>query len=316
VLRLHFQALAAVISLAGIVATRPAAAQDGTAVALDYRVAGGCPNEASFVAEVRARTASFRVIAGAARRFTLTVAQEAGGGAGGSLVIETGNGEPTTREVRGDTCAEVVSALALVTALAVDASPPPAAQPEAASPVAERRPATGAQIGVGAGGGAISGSAPDAAFALHAFAEVRAARPGLWSPTIRGTFERSLERSAAIAGVGTAGFTLTMGELDLCPSRWGKGALSLVGCARAELGVLRGEGRDIVPAREQSRTWIAADGLARGAVTVAGPLSLEVAAGVRVPLLHTRYIFQPNATVFRAPAIGVLADVDAVVHFP
>jgi hypothetical protein len=127
--------------------------------------------------------------------------------------------------------------------------------------------------------------------------------------------ERTLETSTALSGSGTAAFVLTMGTLDLCPSRWTVEPLSATACLRGELGVLHGQGRDVTPPKEQSPLWMAVDGLVRGELALFGPLSIAMTAGLRVPLVRTRYFFRPDTTVFRPPAIGSLGGIELVVRF-
>ena len=81
----------------------------------------GCPDEAAFLDQVRARTAKARVAAAGekARTFSVRLTQE-GRSIRGRLAIEESADPTGLREVTGERCAEVVSALALITALAVD----------------------------------------------------------------------------------------------------------------------------------------------------------------------------------------------------
>ena len=81
----------------------------------------GCPGTDVFVSEVTARTAKARIAAPGeqARSFTVTIELD-GKRARGTLVIEDPRGPGASREVSGESCGEVASALALVTALAID----------------------------------------------------------------------------------------------------------------------------------------------------------------------------------------------------
>ena len=93
---------------------------------LTYRVPAACPDEAQFLREVAARTGQGRRAAPdePGRSFAIAVTAE-GNGERGVLAVASGGGAVSTREVFGDTCNEVVLALALMTALAID----PAAEP-------------------------------------------------------------------------------------------------------------------------------------------------------------------------------------------
>jgi hypothetical protein len=113
----RFRALLA----AALLVAAPLRAQEES-VHLDYDASEGCPDRAAFIAEITARTSRARFVDAAAdvRSFRATIRNQADR-AVGSLVSNTGqNG--AERRVSGKTCSEVVSALALITALAIDPS--------------------------------------------------------------------------------------------------------------------------------------------------------------------------------------------------
>jgi hypothetical protein len=100
----------------------PPAWADGAAVGLRYEVAASCPSSDAFEASVHrlgARVA-FRREGALASTVDVSVARR-GATFVGSLVL----GDGPARVVEGATCAEVVDALALITSLAMDATPAP-----------------------------------------------------------------------------------------------------------------------------------------------------------------------------------------------
>lgn len=107
---------------------------------LTYRAYEGCPSEMQFLALVVGRAAETLVASERARgrRFVISVIPQRKETMG-KLEILSG-GTTATREVKGSNCAEVVSALALFTALAIDPSastelaPDPAPRDERGSP--------------------------------------------------------------------------------------------------------------------------------------------------------------------------------------
>lgn len=107
--------------LAALLVTTNASADGTEPIRIQVSAPDGCPGAEVFTAEVGARTARARVAAPgeAARSFTVTIVL-AGKKAHGTLVIEDPQGAGGHREVSGESCAEVASALALVTALAID----------------------------------------------------------------------------------------------------------------------------------------------------------------------------------------------------
>ena len=113
-----------------------AAADDGDRIRLEYRAVEGCPDQASFEAEVRSRKAPvFFVDQGQTR--TVDVRIEAGPPFAGRLVLRRGDVVEGTREVHAASCAEAADALSLMVQLAVDPSAvlDPSASPTAPAPV-------------------------------------------------------------------------------------------------------------------------------------------------------------------------------------
>ena len=116
--------------------------QEGDSVRLEYSADMGCPDRAAFVAEVEARTprARFDDRGPGARAITVAAHVAAGRARG---IIDVGAGAP--REISAENCADVVSALALVTALVIDpdaivAPLPPVGLPPAAPPASDVTP--------------------------------------------------------------------------------------------------------------------------------------------------------------------------------
>lgn len=126
---------AAVIAaaLAIVLAAPGASAADTEPIRVRFEAPDGCPGEAAFLDQVRARTAKARVAAPGekARTFAVRLTQE-GRSIHGRLAIEESSAQTELREITAERCAEVVSALALITALAVDpqaSTAPPARLP-------------------------------------------------------------------------------------------------------------------------------------------------------------------------------------------
>jgi hypothetical protein len=102
-------------------------AESRAEAALSYRAPAGCPGEADFVAAVKARGAD---VEQEKTRVRLDVAiDEASGRFYGSLRVEREGVPSEPRSVHGDTCAEVVDALAVVSALAAREAPANAPSP-------------------------------------------------------------------------------------------------------------------------------------------------------------------------------------------
>jgi len=89
-------------------------------IRLTYQASDGCPDEDGFVARVLARTGRVRPAwrGEAARSFLVTA--RAGPPASGQVTIRQEDGRESSRVLQGETCTDVVDAMALVAALAVD----------------------------------------------------------------------------------------------------------------------------------------------------------------------------------------------------
>ena len=139
---------------------RSAGALDSEPIRLRFEAVDGCPNEAAFLDQVRARTEKARVAAVGekARTFSVRLTQE-GRSIRGRLAIEESADPASLREVTGERCAEVVSALALITALAVDpqaSTAPPARLPPPRPPA----PPIGSEVAAPGGSSAPAAAPP------------------------------------------------------------------------------------------------------------------------------------------------------------
>ena len=127
----------------------------GRTIRIEYAAPSQCPDQASFLDEVRERTTRWHPETGPApvRRFVIEVTPREGG-MRGRLALTDIAGVSAVREVDGATCSDVVEALALMTALAIDPHasiapirkapppPPPAELPPPPPPAPPRPPPT------------------------------------------------------------------------------------------------------------------------------------------------------------------------------
>jgi hypothetical protein len=119
---------------------------DQQPVRITYLAEGACPGERSFRQDVESRTLLARQPAGQETRQFIVMVKDQGRQSLGRLVIGNQHGSVVTREVTGESCAEVASALALITALAIDPQAsmgeraPLTAEPALANPFAARAP--------------------------------------------------------------------------------------------------------------------------------------------------------------------------------
>jgi hypothetical protein len=133
------------VALALLFLAASARGSDVEPIHIAFVAPSGCPDATSFLEQVRARTLKARrAEAGeSARTFTVTVTQQAQR-IHGRLKIEDPPAPPSVRDVSGEQCSEIVSALALITALAIDpraSTAPQATLPAPPKPPVEEKPA-------------------------------------------------------------------------------------------------------------------------------------------------------------------------------
>ncbi len=118
-------------------------------VQLEYTAPAGCPSQAEFVALVAHRGGDFAQPAAklGARRMVISVRREASGHLG-QLELRGDDAASDARELRGQSCAEVAEALAVVAAIALRGSEeePDAVAPPAGSPRAMEPPPSATQV--------------------------------------------------------------------------------------------------------------------------------------------------------------------------
>jgi hypothetical protein len=313
----------AALLAAATTAAAAARADDRAAVRVVYQGGAGCPVPSAFTAELMARTTRVRTAgANEAAREVRVEVDATGATSRGRLVIDDGG----VREVQGATCAEVVSALALITALAFDPdaqtgpvkpaapetgdpaetapapkpTPPAKARPLAAprptAPPADARPAAPSEpLRWSAGLDLVmrGGVAPRPLLGGGPSLGLRV--PGSPGFIARASFDYATTAEFD-EGPGGAVFTSATGTLMGCvPVLELGGALFVAPCGEVTAGVLDGRGLErgeIVEAHEARIGWLAGglSGLAR--VEIARRLALELRGGPSFPWVRHRFVFE------------------------
>jgi hypothetical protein len=295
-----------------------------------YRAPEGCPDERTFVERVAARIESTR-LASQSDTGASTMAVDVSvrdTESSGRLEFVDSSGETVARTVSGRSCDEIVSGLALIAALAIEArvttepaAPPPAAEPPMLHPRLDealaarpRDPFPPPRFGAGVLAG-IESSLPGAAFAAGLYGEVA------WREPLR--FARiGARRVASDASVGnrTASFTLWSARVDACPLSFVLAPrLELPACAAFELGQLSGAGRTsaALPDPESDRIlWgkFEASAGVRWEPTRFWIIEARGAAGF--PLTRHKFVFRwPTDTVYEIPAAGWGLAIHLGAHF-
>jgi hypothetical protein len=343
-------ALCAALAAALLCMALPARAEKET-IALDYQVGAGCPDRAQFVRRVHTFTTKAEIVSddGAPlRKFGVQVLR-AGSAVHGELTIDD-RGAKTTRQVSGATCDEVISALALATAIAVDpdalggASPdetskPPVSEPPPPPDKPKPRPARPSPtalperpkapavelprppvlyLSAGARLGSVNSVAPflklegSAEVGLTYFAPLEFYVGGAYGPKQEGraTLVPDSLRVSEWLGWLGAGYRL----LDLEP-------FSVLAEAAFEFGEVEMLDVDVEPQLSATQPWLAVDVGLSGRLNAPGPLFLQANLGARAPLLLQGYDVQDmmNAAkrrqVYRVGQLGYLFGLSIGVHF-
>lgn len=301
------------VVVAFAIGARLAQADPSEPASIQYEAPRSCPTKATFVYEVGARTKKVRwTDAGPGVRAFLVHVVATERGFSGELRTREGGAWTAPRVVKGEDCAELVSALALMAAIAVDpdasvapvapaplpapepvestvapARPPPVEVPIA--PVeAETKPAArvlpSPRISVGVDALLVRGLAPETSpgFAIHGRWE-RPDEAGPWPLLQWSLTYADSEWMPSDERVMTAR-RLAL-RVDGCPLGWKPASwIAVHPCVAADAGVLHGEGRAVRRPFSESRVSasvgpalhlripFASDGYVNGSATAAVPV--------------------------------------------
>lgn len=350
---LSVHALRLVLSLATLLVPLRAAASES--VRFEYDAPVGCPSEAAFIERVRERSLHGRFAGDGelARTFVVAITVDESGATARVDFVDA-DGSAVFRTVRGSTCEEAASGIALVTALAIDgrattdapatpaatvpAEPPPPAEtspaetppaeparasvhptpsPATAASAPEQRQDSTLSFSAGVGAGYASHKGPSGAATLDVFFHARLSDDGPSGRVSAWHFRSeatSAGREARFRGFGS--------RLEACPFALGSRPWFIEPCLATEAGVVLAEGvsgADLADTRDSVRAWWDVLLIARAHTLISGWLLLEAQGELAVPLVAHRYGFgdppvDPN--VFAVPPVGVGARGGVGVRFP
>ncbi len=308
-----------------------------------YVAPAECPGVEAFLDAVRAQTPNARAPGEDEPARTLAVHVDRDQGQlRGRLTIDELDGRKSVREVSGKTCEEVVSAIALVTALAIDAgpdaiveappappattarpgptAPPPApAQRDPPAPVAPAAPVapitstTRWEFGVQSG--AFGAVAPNIAWGGLVFLEMSE-----WNqPGFAYSFRAALtiaQSPTFDSGGGDVSFQWTAVRLSGCPLALLVGPITARPCVGLDAGSLLGRGTDLPTPLQATRAWVAATFEGRAALLTAGRFVIEAGGGLTVPLIRDTFVFQsPARIIHQVPQVGGFGTAGVGVTF-
>jgi hypothetical protein len=311
------------------------AAPPGQPFRLEYWAEGHCPDAIEFARQIQTRAPRLRPAQAdePALGFYAELV-ERDGSATGRLTARTPDGRQVAREVRGATCDDVVTALALIAALAADPSQPVAAPPTAPERPAPATPSRRARddlplelteppdpalrwtFGVGGGLSFDSSIAPSPGYGIGVEFDAEAKGGSPWRPL----FALSAIRSAAASTetkAGEASFTWLAFRGTVCPLRWPEDTpLFLRPCLFLDAGVLDGNVSLAGTSRAQSKSWFAAGGFARVEALADEVLSFQLDGGVTAALRRDTFdAGTGDGNAFRVPPSGILGRIGLSYRF-
>lgn len=306
-----------------------AAAPAPMPIRIDFEAPADCSTADAFYSGLRARTDLVRLAAegegGLNVRVRLT--RVAPDKVHGELRVIQEGGETDTRTVEGASCDVVVEALSLTAALALDQvieetappapAPPPAAPPPPPRPAPPAAPRTEPPFRFELGARAVIAQAvvPFVSVGGALIARLTQRSDAVLSPSFGLALlhaRNDLLQSPERASVGW-----TAAALDVCPLRWEiAGFLDARPCVLGMGGALGATGRGVSSPESVVRSWWSAGSSVRAAALIGAATSIEIEAGISVPLAHRRFtIGSPPTSVAETPVISPLASFGLVHTF-
>lgn len=318
------------VAACALVAFAPATARGAEpAIATRYSAPEGCPEGSELARQVALRSAKVALALGATRPEVDVVVARENENYTAKLVLSGG----LPREVAASSCAEAVSAIAFVIALAYDPDatpperPPPAVPvkppepppaPATSRPPLSRAPSSppasrlsgprlvpAALIEVGSLGG----------LSVGARVSLSVEWSGVWfAPAFRASLGRTLPASVEADG-RRALLTFTDGELEGCGLSFGGEGLGARVCAFGVVGAVESLGRVPVP-KSDAVMWSAMGLSAPVTLGLGRFFDLEVRPMVGRTLAFDRFYAEPDTTVYEAPALYAKVGVGMRVKVP
>jgi hypothetical protein len=292
-------------------------------VRIEYTAPPDCPSEADFIEQVLIRTRRARLAGPGDLAHTLKIAIESQPGQSvARLEFVDTDSQRVEREVSGEECGEVVSGIALVTAIAIDArAEKQAAQAPPAGPLFERtkppaqppphvtpvRGAPTASAGTrprwdaGLGFLTTSAVAPSLLYGLEAFVAV-GPRNARWSARLTLAYLKSPNLNVAR---GEARFQLAFARAEACPLALSPTAhLALLPCAAFDAGIMAASGGGVPDPKSPKAFWSGASLIGRMQLDLQDFLLFEVQGELGTPFTRERFYFeQPEATAHTVDSV-------------
>lgn len=280
-----------------------------------YRVVAGCPNQQSFDEKLRTRLEGVAVASG----FSTEVRVEQKNAAFSGSVRVQHLSTVRVRTLSATSCADLVDALALSAALAIEEleseastpAAPNAAEPPAEKPIEAPHARSTPRIGGGLSLPFRSTAGPEGALGFGALAIVEARGAG-FAPGAQ--LHVYYHAATAHGATGSAKLTTLGAAVDACPWRFSTN-WSFGPCLSFEIASLRAEAQGVALPKNPARLSLVVAAGGRGRVHVSPAFALEGELFALVPLVRHRFVFDTGESVFQLPAVGARTGLSAVILF-
>jgi hypothetical protein len=296
------------------------AAPDATPIRIELDAPPDCATAEAFYEAVRARTERARPVKEGETGVRVVVRlTRVGKNAHGELRVIGERGESDARRVDGASCTEVVEALSLTVALAVDPTArlgplekplevthvvPECPEPEPPPPPPAPPPPE-LEVRVGAHLLAFGQVSPYMSFGADLSARVIAP----WSTASSLGLAVLYARNDLFAAEPAAAVSSTLFELSGCPKRFGdRGTFTIEPCAFVMGGWMHASGQGVQTPSEVTRSYFAMGGRVILSVPLGSRWQAEFTGGFAVPLVKRRFtVGEPPREVGETPSISGIA---------
>jgi hypothetical protein len=338
--------LASTLALLAAVASLTAATDPATEVKpiqVEIDAPTGCANANDFFSSLRFRTHRVRQATGDEPRTTLQVRLLAMRRyVLGELRMVDDRGETDTRRVQGATCDEVVQALSLAAAVALDpsvllpatvtipdpeptspANPPPTIAPVVAKSVnAQKTTDAPSSLASPSNPRFELGAASVGSVFLSSGASPGMAVFGRWTPASSGRFRPTVGmaitylRNDVLRSPGAAQASLTGLAVTVCGMGWGASILTVKPCGLVMAGLLSVSGYQVARTNSVDLLWLSAGAVLRTAVHLGRGFSLDLEAGATASLIGREfYTTLPSHVVEKTPTLSPVASLGLAYGF-
>jgi hypothetical protein len=313
-----------VLSVLGL----PAASDDATPIRIELDAPPDCATAEGFYEAVRARTERARTVKEGESGVRVVVRlTRVGTRAHGELRVIGEHGESDTRRVDGASCTEVVAALSLTVALAVDPTarlgpldrPPekPAAPvcPKCEEPPPPPPPPPPPELEIRVGAHLLGMGQVSPYMSFGGDVGVRLIAP--WAAASSLGLAIAYVRNDVFATEHEASMRSTFFQLTGCPKRFGApDTFTFEPCLVGMGGWLHAEARDLDTSTAVTRSYFAAGALFIGSAPLSPHWQFEVQAGFVFPLVKRHFtVSEPPRDVGETPDVSGIVGLGVTYAF-